>query len=121
MVTRSTSRRATRTAIHSRAGAERLSTKRVLIAFVCLWLAAVTLRWPAHVPLEVSLAAAHDTALDAEVASALAAAGFTGTVEARLEGKLGRHVNLRLANLGRLLWFDTLLSLHHDNACGGCH
>src|SRR4029453_17192875 len=38
-----------------------------------------------------------------------------------LEMRLGRRVNPELANLGRLLWFDTAHSLHQDNTCGGCH
>ena len=27
----------------------------------------------------------------------------------------------KLADLGRLLWFDTLTGLNNDNTCGGCH
>ena len=63
--------------------------------------------------------------LDGDLAAALSAAGFTGTIEqtypARLEATLGRPIDGRLAELGRLLWFDTLHSLHADNTCGGCH
>ncbi|HYT75782.1 MAG TPA: cytochrome c peroxidase [Vicinamibacterales bacterium] len=63
--------------------------------------------------------------LDADLAAALSAAGFTGHIEqifhARLEANLGRPIDAKLANLGRLLWFDTLHSLHQDNTCGGCH
>ena len=63
--------------------------------------------------------------LDAELAGALASAGFTGRIEetyrARLETTLGRPVDPRLADLGRMLWFDTIHSLHADNTCGGCH
>jgi len=39
----------------------------------------------------------------------------------RLEAALGRPINPKLAKLGRLLWFDKIHSLHHDNTCGGCH
>lgn len=64
-------------------------------------------------------------AVDAELARVLADAGFTGTIQqtfqARLESTLGRPLDPRLAELGRLLWFDTLHSLHADNTCGGCH
>jgi len=60
-------------------------------------------------------------ALDVRLAKALDAAGFTGAIESTLERRLGRRINARLADLGRLLWFDTLHSLHHDNTCGGCH
>jgi cytochrome c peroxidase len=59
--------------------------------------------------------------LDAELAAALASAGFTGTVESTLEERLGRPLNLALADLGRLLFFDSVLGLHEDNSCAGCH
>jgi cytochrome c peroxidase len=58
--------------------------------------------------------------LDARVRGALQAAGFTGRVQSTLEHRLGRPVNRKMANLGRLLWFDTLVGLHRDNTCGGC-
>jgi cytochrome c peroxidase len=65
------------------------------------------------------------TALDSELAAALAAAGFTGRIQetfhTRIEANLGRPIDPQLVNLGRLLWFDTLHSLHADNTCGGCH
>jgi len=60
-------------------------------------------------------------ALDVRLAKVLKEAGFTGEIESSLERRLGRRINRQLANLGRLLWFDTLHSLHHDNTCGGCH
>src|SRR5678815_5235161 len=67
-------------------------------------------------------AAARPTpALDAELQAALSDAGFTGTVESTLEDRLGRPLDLELADLGRLLWFDTVMGLHDDNSCGGCH
>jgi cytochrome c peroxidase len=66
-----------------------------------------------------------DRNLDGSLAAALAAAGFTGRIQqtylARIESNLGRPINPKLADLGRLLWFDTLHSLHADNTCGGCH
>ena len=73
----------------------------------------------------VYAAANDDGKLDIELAEVLSAAGFTGNIEQsfreRLEANLGRPINPRLANLGRLLWFDKLHSLNHDNTCGGCH
>jgi cytochrome c peroxidase len=51
----------------------------------------------------------------------LGRAGFTGSVGASIERRLGRRIEPRLANLGRLLWFDTSGGLHDDNTCGGCH
>src|SRR5262245_18862137 len=59
--------------------------------------------------------------LDNQLSSMLAAAGFTGRIESTLETRLGRRLNPELANLGRLLWFDTAGGLHSDNTCGGCH
>jgi cytochrome c peroxidase len=48
-------------------------------------------------------------------------AGFTGRIESTLEQRLGRRLDLQLADLGRNLWFDTLTGLNDDNACAGCH
>lgn len=66
-----------------------------------------------------------DGNLDSQLAAVLSAAGFTGNIEQtfhdRLEANLGRPIDPKLANLGRLLWFDKIHSLHHDNTCGGCH
>jgi cytochrome c peroxidase len=74
----------------------------------------------------VAYAATNDDGnLDNQLAAVLSAAGFTGRIEEtfrqRLEAALGRPINPKLANLGRMLWFDKLHSLHHDNTCGGCH
>jgi cytochrome c peroxidase len=63
----------------------------------------------------------HGGSLDASLASALKRAGFTGEIESTLERRLRRPIDRRLANLGRLLWFDTLHSTRHDNTCAGCH
>ena len=59
--------------------------------------------------------------LDSRLLSVLHSAGFTGQVEASLPARLGRPVNRKLADLGRLLWFDKIGGLHSDNTCGGCH
>jgi cytochrome c peroxidase len=59
--------------------------------------------------------------LDHELATALETAGFTGTIQQTLERRLGRTIDKKLANLGRLLWFDNAGALHSDNTCGGCH
>jgi cytochrome c peroxidase len=73
----------------------------------------------------VYAAANDDSKLDSDLAAVLSAAGLTGhidqTFHERLEANLGRPINPKLANLGRLLWFDKIHSLHHDNTCGGCH
>jgi len=59
--------------------------------------------------------------LDKELTAALSRSGFTGRVESTLESRLGRPVDLELANLGRLLFFDKSGGLRRDNTCGGCH
>ncbi len=48
-------------------------------------------------------------------------AGFTGRVEESLEARLGRPIDIALAELGRLVFFDPLSGLHGDNSCAGCH
>lgn len=63
----------------------------------------------------------HDGNLDRDLARMLNDVGFSGRIEASLERRLGRPVNAKLADLGRLLWFDVLGGLHGDNSCGGCH
>ena len=67
----------------------------------------------------VAAAAAQD--LDSHLAAALTSAGFTGTVGSSIQARLGRTIDPKLANLGRLLFFDKIPSLHDDNACAGCH
>lgn len=59
--------------------------------------------------------------IDDELSSLLADHGFTGRVEQRFREKLGRPIDARLADVGRLLWFDTITGLNDDNSCGGCH
>jgi cytochrome c peroxidase len=62
-----------------------------------------------------------DDDLDAQLAAVLSRARFTGRIESTLEARLGRRVDARLADVGRLLWFDTAHSLGQDNTCAGCH
>ena len=58
---------------------------------------------------------------DDDLAALLAEHGFTGRIEGRFREKLGRPIDQRLADIGRLLWFDTIGGLNDDNSCGGCH
>ncbi len=60
-------------------------------------------------------------ALDDELRGVLEARGFTGRIESTLEERLGRPVDDDLAEVGRLLFFDPVLSLTGDNSCSGCH
>lgn len=60
-------------------------------------------------------------AVDASLSAELEERGFTGRIESTLEERLGRPVDPRLAEIGRLLFFDPILSLTRDNSCSGCH
>src|SRR5262245_18163737 len=71
--------------------------------------------------LSSALFAGSRTALDDELAGALKTYGFTGRVESRFREKLGRPIDQKRADLGRLLWFDLVGGLNDDNTCGGCH
>jgi cytochrome c peroxidase len=55
------------------------------------------------------------------LASKLKEHGFTGAMASTLELRLGRKVDPKLADLGRMLFFDTIGGLHDDNTCAGCH
>ncbi len=65
--------------------------------------------------------AARASSLDQELQAVLHQSGFTGRMEFTLEQRLGRRLDLPLADLGRNLWFDTITGLNNDNACAGCH
>src|SRR6266481_9849522 len=67
-----------------------------------------------------SAKAGHDP-LDQELTARLQQLGFTGKIESTLEQRLGRHLDNKRADLGRMLWFDTIGGLNNDNTCGGCH
>jgi cytochrome c peroxidase len=76
---------------------------------------------PTHLPAAAREPAATSGGLDSELRHYLAINGFTGQIASTLEARLGRHVDRRLADLGRLLWFDPITGLNDDNACAGCH
>jgi cytochrome c peroxidase len=65
--------------------------------------------------------AEEDNTLDRDLRATLKALGFSGKIQSTLEQRLGRPVDPARANLGRLLWFDTLTGLNNDNTCAGCH
>ena len=62
-----------------------------------------------------------DKLLDPLLTAALKANGFSGKIESTLQPRLGRNLDLKLADLGRLLFFDVSGGLHSDNTCAGCH
>jgi len=76
--------------------------------------AAALYLWPRPDP---TVEAALNDALQRE----LHTRGYTGLVEESLEERLGRAVDLKLADVGRFLFFDPVLSLAGDNSCSGCH
>jgi cytochrome c peroxidase len=98
---------------------------RKLIALTALvWIGALGWVWPAGSARTGAVAAVgadSDNGLNAQLAGVLAAQKFTGTVQSTLEDRLGRRLDAKLADLGRLLWFDKAHSLHQDNTCAGCH
>jgi cytochrome c peroxidase len=59
--------------------------------------------------------------VDARLGWRLQELGFSGRIESTLPARLGRPPDPRLANVGRLLWFDTVTGLNDDNTCAGCH
>ena len=78
--------------------------------------------------LVTSMTAAHahrspprGSQLDRALEAVLRAAGFTGRIEQTLEQRLGRRIDEQLAEVGRMLWFDTITGLNDDNTCAGCH
>ena len=97
-------------------------------AGVCLLLAGLALGGCSDLDSErvtgvASTAAARGPASEVDVAlrGYLASLGFTGRIGSTLEARLGRRVDRRLADIGRLLWFDPIQGLNDDNSCGGCH
>jgi cytochrome c peroxidase len=68
-----------------------------------------------------SLNSRNPNSVDRLLSALLDRHGFTGRIESQLERRLGRRLDPRKAELGRLLWFDTITGLHDDNTCAGCH
>ena len=62
-----------------------------------------------------------DDVLNEQLSAILAQHGFTGRVGLSLEQRLGRKIDSQLADLGRLVFHDSLLGLNNDNSCSGCH
>ena len=59
--------------------------------------------------------------LDDKLYAILRNQGFSGDIQKQLEIKLGRKLDNRKVELGRLIFFDKGLGLHQDNSCSGCH
>jgi cytochrome c peroxidase len=72
--------------------------------------------------VEAEASGASDAAsIDERLAAALKRAGFSGRIQSSLGRRLGRRLDPRLVDAGRLLFFDPILGLHDDNSCAGCH
>ena len=85
------------------------------------FIVAAGLVWASSLGLVVSADNDRGQSLDTKLARVLREHRFSGRIESELEDRLGRRVDQNLANLGRLLFFDTVHSLHRDNTCAGCH
>lgn len=59
--------------------------------------------------------------LDQKLTDLLKKVGFTGRIQEKLPQRLGRSVDSKKAELGKLVFFDRGLGLHRDNACAACH
>ena len=79
---------------------------------------AATLIYPVALPIAQ---ADNRKSLDEELSAVLANHKFTGTIETQFKHTLGRPINQKRADLGRMMWFDIALGLNGDNTCGGCH
>ena len=98
---------------------------RKLIALTALvWIGALGWVWPAGGPADpvASVAAHSDDGLNAQLAAVLAAKSlYRDSPVRRSRIASDADINPKLADLGRLLWFDNAHSLHQDNTCAGCH
>lgn len=97
--------------------------KRSAVAALTLtFLACATDRHPSF-PLEPAGAELGVSTADVDnrLARVLATEGFTGAVGSTLLARIGRPINAELADVGRLLFFDSEVGLKRDNSCAGCH
>jgi cytochrome c peroxidase len=102
----------------------KFATSMVVVAFASLLFLTPSNQAQARSP-EVQTAAgdveSQESWLNLQLQITLLLAGFSGKVESSLPSRLGRPVDLRLAEIGRKLFFDPITGLHDDNACAGCH
>jgi cytochrome c peroxidase len=96
-------------------------TRLLVLTLAALAAGACTDFDPARVSGPQPEASVVDGGLDAELRTYLDQHGFTGGIAGTLEARLGRRIDIQLADLGRLLWFDPIQGLNDDNTCAGCH
>lgn len=58
---------------------------------------------------------------DKELTHLLALHNYTGRIQEQLETRLGRKLDPKKIELGKLIFFDKGLAWHQDNSCVGCH
>ena len=95
--------------------------RRLRLALRSSWPAVVGVLLVCSTLLPSLAAGSRRDPVDVELTGRLQSLGFTGRIESTLSERLGRSLDPRLADTGRLLWFDTILGLNDDNACAGCH
>lgn len=83
------------------------------------WLAACTEE--PIVPLVEEIEDTSGLELDQRLQLQLSLMGVDGRMEERFTQMLGRDIDTELAETGRLLFFDPILSITRDNSCAGCH
>ena len=88
----------------------------LLTAMACL-----ALTWISSGSVQHAEESSSVSQLDQELLAVLRNEGFTGDIELTLEKRIGHHIDNQLADVGRLLWFDTITGLNDDNTCAGCH
>ena len=101
-----------------------MKVRRVVVFAGAVWAASLGLVLRAdHEPNSASALRRGDSErqLNETLVRVLRQHEFTGRIESTLEPRLGRPINAVQANVGRLLFFDTVHSLHRDNTCAGCH
>ena len=86
-----------------------------------LYVFMIALAFALLLPIPRASVAAYSASLDQQLEAVLAQQGFSGRIESTLEQRVGRHIDNQLAEVGRLLFFDTITGLNNDNNCSGCH
>src|SRR5688572_5473820 len=92
------------------AGEQRMKVGKFIVLAAAVWACSLGLVLRAND--ENERGGGSDRPLNAKLERVLLQHRFTGRVESTLERRLGRPVNRRQAELGRLLFFDNIHSLH---------
>lgn len=69
----------------------------------------------------VNCGSSEESKLDKQLTELLRQNDFDGKIQEELEKRLGRKIDMRKVELGKLVFFDNGLGLHQDNSCAGCH